>query len=138
MAPRFDLSREKAEREIAAVNQAIKEGYSAHPVAGRTSEQSALRVAASALGENRLSLQNRVGTPKQAGIWKKKYGLEPDWNAKPDNPFSIVHEAPPIATSTGHSWELVSNADNTFRFAAFGDLHAASKYCRYEVREDLT
>lgn len=138
MAPRFDLSRERAEREIAAVNQAIKEGYSAFPVAGNTGEKSALRAAAEALGEKPLSLRNRVGTPKAGGTWKKLFKLEPDWNAQPDNPFALGHDVPPVGTSTGHTWELISNKDNTFRFAAFGDLHAGSKYCRYEVREELT
>lgn len=33
--------------------------------------------------------------------------------------------------------ELISRKDNTFCFGAFGDLHAASKYTRWDVREDL-
>lgn len=139
MAPRFDLSRERAEREIAEVNKAIKEGYVADPIPGRTGEKSASAIAAARLGEQRVSFNNRVGSAKhpKEGTWYREYGLMPDWGAKPDNPFAIEHE-PPIGTSTGHRWELISLPDNTFRFAAFGDLHAGSKYCRYEVREDLT
>lgn len=34
-------------------------------------------------------------------------------------------------------FEFVSRADNTFSFGAFGDLHAASKHTRWDVREDL-
>src|SRR5262249_14891397 len=34
-------------------------------------------------------------------------------------------------------WELVSRPDNTFCFGAIGDLHAASKYTRWDAREDL-
>jgi hypothetical protein len=33
--------------------------------------------------------------------------------------------------------ELVSRPDNTFLFGAIGDLHAGSKYTRWDVREDL-
>lgn len=48
-----------------------------------------------------------------------------------------------IPRTTRQSWtkgaalELVSRPDNTFCFGAFGDLHAASKYTRWDVREDL-
>lgn len=49
-----------------------------------------------------------------------------------------LHTEPPAASWTkGPATELVSRADNTFCFGAFGDLHAGSKYCRYDVREDL-
>jgi hypothetical protein len=34
-------------------------------------------------------------------------------------------------------FELVSRPDNTFVFGAAGDLHAGSKYTRWDVREDL-
>ena len=51
-------------------------------------------------------------------------------------PYAIEHE-PQIGTVAGAAWELTSLLDNTFRFAAIGDLHAASKYCRWDVREDL-
>lgn len=53
------------------------------------------------------------------------------------SPFSLDYE-PPIGTSNGAAWEVKSLPDNTFRFGAFGDLHAASKYTRWDVREDLT
>lgn len=51
-------------------------------------------------------------------------------------PFSIPY-APPMATTVGVQFELLSRPDNTFCFGAFGDLHAASKYTRWEVRDDL-
>ena len=38
----------------------------------------------------------------------------------------------------GKVWRLESSKDNKFRFAALGDFHAASKYCRPDVRADLT
>lgn len=37
----------------------------------------------------------------------------------------------------GPTFELISNANNEFVFGASGDLHAASKYTRWDVREDL-
>lgn len=45
--------------------------------------------------------------------------------------------APPIGSADNRKWVLQSSKDNRFRFAAFGDLHAGSKYCRWEVRRDL-
>ena len=50
-----------------------------------------------------------------------------------DIPREMVKEA----WLDGPTIELVSRKDNTFCFGAFGDLHAASKYCRWDVREDL-
>jgi hypothetical protein len=55
---------------------------------------------------------------------------------QPPSPFAVEH-VPEIGTSK-HVWEIKSGKDNKYRFAAFGDLHAASKYCRWDVREDLT
>lgn len=51
-------------------------------------------------------------------------------------PFAIPHE-PPIGTIGGAQFELLSRDDNTYCFGAFGDLHAASKYTRWDVRKDL-
>jgi hypothetical protein len=136
------LSRKQAEREIAAVNKAIKAGHSPTGTPSVT-EKSAITVAADHLGENRKSLGNRVGRPGAPGTWKRMYGLEPDWGARPEpasaeaSPFAIHHEAPPIGTSAGPAWELKSRPDNTYCFGAFGDLHAGSKYARWDVREDL-
>ena len=63
------------------------------------------------------------------GVVKKEFRIP--------SPYALEHDAPPIGTSTGHAWEIKSLSDNTFRFGAFGDLHAASKYTRWDVREDL-
>lgn len=48
----------------------------------------------------------------------------------------IAHE-PMVSYTGGATFELVSRKDNTFCFGAFGDLHAGSKYTRWDVREDL-
>ncbi len=56
-----------------------------------------------------------------------------------ENPYALQYETPQIGTSaSGVSWEFTSDKNNLFKFGAFGDLHAASKYTRWEVREDLT
>lgn len=52
------------------------------------------------------------------------------------SPFAIEH-APQVASTIGAKWVLQSTKDNKFVFGAMGDLHAASKYTRWEVREDL-
>jgi len=44
---------------------------------------------------------------------------------------------PPASWLSGPRVTLTSRKDNTFTFGAFGDLHAGSKYCRWDVREDL-
>ena len=44
---------------------------------------------------------------------------------------------PPPAYGDGAAFTLVSRPDNTFLFGAAGDLHAASKHCRWDVREEL-
>lgn len=43
----------------------------------------------------------------------------------------------PQSFISGAAFELVSRPDNTFLFGAAGDLHAASKYTRWDVRNDL-
>lgn len=53
-----------------------------------------------------------------------------------DNRIEICTEQCPAYIS-GPGVELVSRKNNTFLFGAMGDLHAASKYCRWDVREDL-
>lgn len=51
-------------------------------------------------------------------------------------PFAIEH-VPQAAFVNGPVFELVSRPDNTFLFGAAGDLHAGSKYTRWDVRDDL-
>lgn len=51
--------------------------------------------------------------------------------------FTVNAFAPEAAYIHGPAVEIVSRADNTFVLGAMGDLHAGSKYCRWDVREDL-
>ena len=48
-----------------------------------------------------------------------------------------AHDRPLEAWLHKEPATLVSRPDNTFTFLACGDLHAGSKYCRWDVREDL-
>lgn len=132
--PNPGISRELAEQAVAAVEVCYKDGFLP------SGAPSALREAARRLGIAETSIYGRLKAAK------RQYGLEPVQHA-PDPlavptapeppPFAIKH-VPPPASSVGHSWDLLSLPDNTYRFAAFGDLHAGSRYCRYDVRESLT
>ena len=74
------------------------------------------------LGIPRTTAQGRIGIVLSDGLAE---GV--------DVPKEMIKEA----WLDGPTIELVSRKDNTFCFGAFGDLHAASKYCRWDVREDL-
>jgi len=90
--------------------------------------------AANALNISRGGLQGRL---EQAA--RRKITLPPEPKAAeepPPSPFAIPH-APQISNASGAKWVLDSTKDNKFVFGAMGDLHAASKYTRWEVREDL-
>lgn len=90
--------------------------------------------AADHLKISRGTLQDRI---KQAA--RRSIELEPLPEPPPEappSPFSIP-QAPQVANASGAKWELISRKDNTFCFGAMGDLHAGSKYTRWEVREDL-
>lgn len=90
--------------------------------------------AAAALGISRGGLQDHI---RQAE--RRKIALpppeEPEAEEAP-HPFAIPH-APQVSTATGAKWVIQSTKDNRYVFGAMGDLHAASKYTRWEVREDL-
>jgi hypothetical protein len=78
-----------------------------------------------ALGIARQTLQNRIRLAEARGL------IEP-------SPFAAPKELPNPRSYTGApAIEIISGKDNTFLFGAAGDLHAASKYTRWDVREDL-
>jgi len=78
--------------------------------------------AAELLGLSRQALQNRLKHAVGAGLLKAAIGQE------------FKDKASFIG---GPVLELTSREDNTYCFGAFGDLHAASKYTRWDAREDL-
>jgi len=145
-----DLSKRRALKEIAVVNRKIKkEGFPAHLPPGSNKQLSAITAAALELGSERTAFAHRVGRPGRPGVWKRLHGVEPDWSLKTAKqqaaiqeqkefePYDLgVNHASPSYT-TGPVVELISRPDNTFLFGAAGDLHAASKYARWDVREDL-
>lgn len=68
---------------------------------------------------------------------EKGFLHQPEEAPEPEpHPFAIPH-APQISNAHGAKWVIESTKDNKFIFGAMGDLHAASKYTRWEVREDL-
>jgi len=88
--------------------------------------------AAEILNIARSTLQERIKKAEFRGfIPAPKIPPEP----KP-SPFAMEH-APQVASELDARWILKSDKNNKFVFGAFGDLHAASKYTRWEVREDL-
>ena len=50
--------------------------------------------------------------------------------------YDIPH-TPPLGRLSQENVCITSRPDNTFLISGIGDLHAASKYCRWDVREDL-
>jgi hypothetical protein len=92
-----------------------------------------IRQAAKHLGVTRSAIDNRLIKAAQRGLLTADKPKPPE---QPESPFAVEHP-PQAATVNGAAWELVSRPDNTFCFGAMGDLHAASKYTRWEVREDL-
>ena len=127
--PTLPLSKKLAEQAIKTVEKcASKTGGNKSPYPQ----------AAHILGISNGTLWTRIRAAKRL------YGIEPVLIFKDEeevvveeSPFAIAH-TPPIGTTSSHTWEFRSSKDNIFRFGAFGDLHAASKYTRWDVREDLT
>lgn len=143
------MSKQRALKEIAVVNRKIKEGHLALPAPGNNNQMGAVAAAALELKVPIKSLRHRIGTPTNPGTWKRLHGIEPDWNRKTpqeqkaaadkekfhEYELGIKHAEPSF--TGGPVIELTSRPDNTFLFGAAGDLHAASKYTRWDVREDL-
>jgi len=71
-----------------------------------------------------------IGELKDRGVKIESGGL--------DDLIYLSTRTPPPATYTGGpAITITSRPDNTFCFGAMGDLHAGSKYSRWDVREDL-
>jgi hypothetical protein len=109
-----DHRRAQAEREIAAVNEALAAG---HPpvVLNNKYEKSAVRVASEKLGVPRQSFHHRIGSPNAPGMWHRLFKLQPGWDiykekieaipAVEPSPFATEY-APPPAYTGGHAIEL--------------------------------
>lgn len=90
--------------------------------------------AANELGISRSAFQASMHKADKKGFIERP--PEPEYEEKPPSPFAIEH-APQVESAKGAKWVLQSTKDNKFVFGAMGDLHAGSKYTRWEVREDL-
>ncbi len=127
----------QAKNEIATVNKYLALGY---PPVGHqgVKVQSAIRAAYEELGEGRVAFQTRVGNPDHPGSYALDFDLSPDWSLYklPASQFAVQH-APSPSYVLGEAMTLRSRPDNTFLFLAAGDLHAGSKYTRWEVRQNL-
>ncbi len=99
----------------------------------------------SEIAETLKALEQTKGNKKAAatllGISRSTFyerlAAAEDWDETEQESTFAAEHLPPIGTSTDAIWEIKSDKHNKFRIAAFGDLHAASKYCRWDVREDL-
>ena len=115
-------------------------GHSSHGNLLAALMTSGRRLSAAEVAETIRALEQTNGNKKAAaellGIRRSTFydrlNAAPD--VPPENPFAVEH-VPEIGSM---HWQIKSDKDNKYRFGAFGDLHAASKYCRWDVREDLT
>lgn len=81
-----NLSRDRAELEIAAVHDALRDGHPPSNLSGSNVTKSAGSAAAEALGQGRKQFHARVGKPGQPGLWHRLYGLSPDWSLHQPSP----------------------------------------------------
>lgn len=133
------LRRELAELTIKTIEKCMREGFR-YGGAPSAKEEAARRMKIPA-----PTISSRIRAAKVT------YGLEVDRSitaAEPPlevpgairdepSPFAIPHKSVHPSYVGGAVIEIVSRPDNTFLFGAAGDLHAASKYARWDVREDL-
>jgi len=140
-APPVPIAERKRRRD--AVEEAYKKGFSVGIHGGPKVRIAALTEAATRLRINRGTL---YGWCKNEEILKdsgkehffpdySKY--QPPLNLKAPGHQDAIEHAPAASWTKGHALELTSFKDNTFLFGAAGDLHAGSKYCRWDVREAL-
>lgn len=89
---------------------------------------------------NRILIQAGVPRDGHMARWGTSTALPEVANPEPpqpqEKPFAVDYK-PPASFIDGHVLEITSRPDNTFVFGAAGDLHAGSKYTRWDVRDDL-
>lgn len=91
-ADRLTLAR--AKREIEAVEHALRAGHP--PAVGLGVKiRTAARVAADALGEERVTFVGRVGTPDRKGSYERRWGLRPRWHLAPPAAPAPSPDIPP-------------------------------------------
>jgi hypothetical protein len=139
--PRPPVPDEKLLKIVAFYEDAVAKGHPPQGSAIRKGQLTAAGVVGRALGyPDSNAVQKWLKMAADRGLWRLLPPTDdiPDTLEIPDSGDTLgASETPPAAWTQGHSIELMSRPDNTFRFLASGDLHAASKYCRWDVREDL-
>lgn len=99
--PAFSLTRDQANKAIAAVEKALEEGHPppGHPRLGSKFVKSALRIAADQLGIDQQVLRQRINIPgRSPGFFFKHFGIKVDWskyNEPPAPPPSEPEPDPP-------------------------------------------
>lgn len=95
--------------------------------------RAALKPGAKTLPELSVKLKASVGDLLDAIDMMKSHGV----NVLRTGDRIDIPPARQAGYLAKHRVEFVSRGDNTFSFGAFGDLHAASKHTRWDVRDDL-
>lgn len=94
--PPFIGDRDQAVREIAAVEQALSEGYPPQSPPGNNKIKSAVSVATERLGVVRMTLHYRIGKPDKPGSIFRHFGLKVDWSKyKPGAITATADGGPP-------------------------------------------
>lgn len=96
------------------------------------------RKAAQELGITERQLRRRIRQIESLGSVGRERFVPPQQETPQQQEYTGSYLPPIGGLKHGPQWVIKSLPDNTYRFAAFGDLHAASKYCRWDVRENLT
>ena len=103
----YEERRQQAVREIAAVEQALGEGYPPPGMAGDNTVRGAVRIAADRLNLPQQTLFNRVGNSDSPGTNYRRFNLAVDWSKyqpsetpaeTADDGYSVGRGKPPIET----------------------------------------
>jgi hypothetical protein len=99
MVQKITIDRDRAIREIAAVEQALSEGFLPPPgeVGGHKAAKRAVRIAADRLDTRIGTLHYRVGEPGKPGAFKRLFGLEVDWSKYKPLPEPEPEPEPTVA-----------------------------------------
>jgi hypothetical protein len=122
----------------AAVEDALSRGF--EPPSKNLRSNGAAHEAARLLNIPVQTIHGWIQTEMRLQKSGKKHFL-PKWETYKAREFhqapEPIYKPPPAYTSSEKALVLTSRKDNTFCFGAAGDLHAGSKYTRWDVRHDL-
>ena len=90
-----DEDRARAQREIDAVNAALKAGHPSQVLPGCNKRKTAIAIAAASLGKPRWPFTVRVGKPGEPGRWFYLFQMMPDWSLEHTTEPQPLPEIPP-------------------------------------------